>query len=144
MYQPFESSTYNAAYAIDVMCHTPDCVGCYLEIRRVLKPGAMFACYEWCLTDKYDANNPEHVVVKKQIEEGDGLPDIATTHHCLTAFKKAGFEIVEQRDLVNDEYDGWQDLATVAYSTDTEAHKNYRGGKPWMLPLLPSWNPFTS
>lgn len=142
MKQPFESLTFDAAYAIEATCHAPDRVGCYSEIRRVLKPGAMFACYEWCLTDKYDATNAEHVVLKKMIEEGDGLPDIATKHHCLTALKKAGFDIVEERDLVNDEYGGWQD-ATGAYSTSKEALKNYRGGKPWMHPLLPSWNPFT-
>jgi sterol 24-C-methyltransferase len=142
MKQPFDSSTFDAAYAIEATCHAPDRVGCYSEIRRVLKPGAIFACYEWCLTDKYDATNAEHVLLKKMIEEGDGLPDIATTHHCLTALKKAGFDIVEERDLVNDEYGGWQD-ATGAYSTSKEALKNYRGGKPWMHPLLPSWNPFT-
>jgi len=143
MKQPFEPSSFDAAYAIEATCHAPDRVGCYSEIHRVLKPGAIFACYEWCLTDKYDANNPEHVSIKKQIEEGDGLPDIASTHHCLTALKKAGFEILEERDLVNDEYGGWQVPATGEYSVSKEAKQHYRGGKPWMLPLMPSWNPFT-
>lgn len=143
MKQPFEQSSFDAAYAIEATCHAPDRVGCYSEIYRVLKPGAVFACYEWCLTDKYDAGNPEHVAIKKQIEEGDGLPDIASTHHCLTALEKAGFEILEERDLVNDEYGGWQEAATGEYSTSKEACKHHRGGKPWMLPLMPSWNPFT-
>eukprot|EP00571_Detonula_confervacea_P014765 CAMPEP_0172298884 /NCGR_PEP_ID=MMETSP1058-20130122/1330_1 /TAXON_ID=83371 /ORGANISM="Detonula confervacea, Strain CCMP 353" /LENGTH=467 /DNA_ID=CAMNT_0013008179 /DNA_START=18 /DNA_END=1421 /DNA_ORIENTATION=+ len=143
MKQPFEQSSFDAAYAIEATCHAPDRVGCYSEIYRVLKPGAIFACYEWCLTDKYDAENQEHVSIKKQIEEGDGLPDIASTHHCLTALKKAGFEILEERDLVNDEYGGWQVAATGEYSTSKEACKHRRGGKPWMLPLMPSWNPFT-
>ena len=131
MKQPFENSSFDAAYAIEATCHAPDRVGCYSEIYRVLKPGAIFACYEWCLTDKYDASNPEHVLIKKQIEEGDGLPDIASTHHCLTALKKAGFEILEERDLVNDEYGGWQDPVTGEYSTSKEARKHFRGGKPW-------------
>ena len=73
----------------------------------MLKPGAIFACYEWCLTNKYDTKNPEHVLIKKQIEEGDGLPDIVSTHHCLTDLKKAGFDILEERNLVNDEYGGY-------------------------------------
>ena len=131
MKQPFENSSFDAAYAIEATCHAPDRVGCYSEIYRVLKPGAIFACYEWCLTDKYDPSNQEHVLIKKQIEEGDGLPDIASTHHCLTALKKAGFEILEERDLVNDEYGGWQDPATGEYSISKEARKDYRGGKPW-------------
>lgn len=143
MKQPFGASSFDAAYAIEATCHAPDRVGCYSEIYRVLKPGAVFACYEWCLTDKYDPENSEHVLIKKQIEEGDGLPDIATTHHCLTALKKAGFEILEERDLVNDEYGGWQVASTGEYATTREAYKHHRGGKPWMLPLMPSWNPFT-
>uniref|UniRef100_A0A7R9YVM4 SAM-dependent methyltransferase Erg6/SMT-type domain-containing protein n=1 Tax=Pseudictyota dubia TaxID=2749911 RepID=A0A7R9YVM4_9STRA len=63
--------------------------------------------------------------MKKQIEEGDGLPDICHTSVCLDAMKEAGFEILEERDMAEDDYGA------------------SRGGKPWMLPLLPSWNPFT-
>lgn len=40
----------------------------YSEIYRVLKPGCVFACYEWCLTDKFDASNDKHRLIKKQIE----------------------------------------------------------------------------
>jgi len=60
-------------------------VGVYSEIYRVLKPGSVFACYEWCMTDEYDSNNEEHRRIKKQIEEGDGLPDICHTSVCLNA-----------------------------------------------------------
>jgi len=38
------------------------------EILRVLKPGQLFAGYEWCLTDKYDPSNPQHSQIKKVIE----------------------------------------------------------------------------
>lgn len=143
MAQPFEDSSFDAAYAIEATCHAPDRVRCYSEVHRVLKPGAIFACYEWCLTDRYDPEDPVHVRIKKQVEEGDGLPDIATTHHCLAALKKAGFEIIEERDLVNDEYGGWQEPGTGEYATSSSARRASRGGKPWMLPLMASWNPFT-
>lgn len=125
MYLPFEDSTFDAAYAIEATCHAPDRVGVYSQIYRVLKPGSIFACYEWCMTDAYDPSNAKHRRLKKQIEEGDGLPDICHTSVCLDALQKAGFEVLEERDLANDEY-GLE-----------------RGGKPWMLPLLPSWNPLT-
>lgn len=39
----------------------------FSEILRVLKPGQVFACYEWCLTDKYDKTNEEHRRIKKQV-----------------------------------------------------------------------------
>jgi hypothetical protein len=60
----------------------------FAEILRVLKPGQYFACYEWCLTDKYDKDNAEHRLIKKQIEEGDGLPDTAYTWEMDEALRK--------------------------------------------------------
>lgn len=125
MEMPFENSTYDAAYAIEATCHAPDRVGVYSEIYRVLKPGSIFACYEWCMTDNFDPTNKDHLRMKKQIEEGDGLPDICHTSVCLEAMRGAGFEILDERDIAEEDY-GAND-----------------GGKPWMLPLLPSWNPCT-
>ena len=89
-------------------------------------------CYEWCLADRYDLGCAEHVTIKKQIEEGGGLPDIALTHHCLVALREAGFEILEERDLVNDEYGGWQVPSTGESLTSKEARKHHRGGKPYL------------
>ena len=123
MEMPFDSETFDAAYAIEATCHAPDRVGVYREIRRVLKPGSIFACYEWCMTDRYIPGNEYHETIKKQIEQGDGLPDICHTSVCLKAMETAGFEILEARDLAEEHQD------------DTML--------PWMLPLLPSWNPFT-
>jgi len=125
MKMPFDGEQYDAAYAIEATCHAPDRVGVYSEIFRVLKPGAIFACYEWCMTDGFDATNKDHLRMKKQIEEGDGLPDICHTSVCLEAMKKAGFEILHEEDMAEEEF-GVK-----------------RGGKAWNLPLLPSWNPFT-
>jgi len=57
----------------------------YGEIFRVLKPGQYFACYEWCLTPKYDKNNELHRLIKKKIEEGDGLP-VLNSHPLILNF----------------------------------------------------------
>jgi len=46
----------------------------------------------------------------------NGFSDIATMHHCLMALKKAGFDILEEKDLVNDQYGGWQNPVTGEYS----------------------------
>jgi sterol 24-C-methyltransferase len=123
MEMPFDAHSFDAAYAIEATCHAPDRVGVYREIKRVLKPGSIFACYEWCMTDKYIPGNAQHETIKKQIEEGDGLPDICHTSVCVKAMEEAGFEILDARDLAAEE-EGADML-------------------PWMLPLLPSWNPFT-
>lgn len=124
MDMPFSESEFDAAYAIEATCHAPDRVQVYREIYRVLKPGSIFACYEWCMTDNYEKGNATHEKIKKQIEEGDGLPDICHFSECVKAMEEAGFEVLEHKDLVEEE-DADEDI------------------KPWMLPLLPSWNPFT-
>lgn len=99
---PFEDNTFDCVYAIEATCHAPQRQGVYSEILRVLKPGGRFACYEWCLTDKFDKNNPEHLIIKKKIEEGDALPDMATCDEVVEALRDVGFEVVASRDMAQD------------------------------------------
>jgi len=98
MHLPFEDGHFDGVYQIEATAHAPDKVACYKEIFRVLKPGGYFGSYEWCLTDKYDPENPKHREIKKGIEEGDGLPDIATTIEVVNAMREAGFEIEIEDD----------------------------------------------
>ncbi|KAH6803498.1 sterol methyltransferase 1 [Perilla frutescens var. frutescens] len=107
MKMPFPDNSFDAVYAIEATCHAPDAVGCYKEVYRVLKPGQCFAAYEWCMTDGYDPNNKEHQQIKAEIELGNGLPDIRLTGQCLDALKKAGFEIVWEKDLAVDSPVPW-------------------------------------
>lgn len=117
---PFPDNSFDAVYAIESTCHAPDRAGVYGEIFRVLKPGATFACYEWCLTDKYDAENAHHRKIKRDIEIGDGLPDLVHTSVCTKALADAGFQVQEARDCMAEEV---------------------HGGESWYMPLVPSWNP---
>jgi sterol 24-C-methyltransferase len=83
MKMPVADNTYDAVYTIEASCHAPDpvsipstltvfCflwtanlqVACYTEIKRVLKPGQLFAGYEWCITDAYNPDNKDHKRVK--------------------------------------------------------------------------------
>eukprot|EP00983_Pelagomonas_calceolata_P059416 1145912-Pelagomonas_calceolata.AAC.2 len=92
---PKEANSYDAVYAIDATCHAPDAVKCYQthlaglfmmqEIFRVLKPGCMFAGYEWCSTDLNDPSNPKHKAILDEIELGNGLPDIRSTEQLVNA-----------------------------------------------------------
>jgi len=94
--------SFDAVYAIEATCHAPRRQDVFGEIFRVLKPGGTFAAYEWCLTDNYNPENPEHLSIKKKIETGNGLPDIAHTSVIDSALKEVGFEILETRDVVAD------------------------------------------
>ncbi len=105
---------YDAAYAIEATCHAPDKAGAFHEIHRALKPGALFAGYEWCMTDKYDPSEPRHQYIKREIETGDGLPDIAGIPETLQALETAGFEVLDSFD--------------AALTSDPET--------PWYLPLV--------
>lgn len=51
------------------------------------------------MTDKYDPTNPVHNKIKKDIEIGDGLPNLDTTKEVIDSLQKAGFEIIEYKDL---------------------------------------------
>jgi len=95
----YPSNSFDACYAIEATCHAPDKVGCYSQMFRVLKPGACFAAYEWCITDKYDAGNEYHRTVKHLIEKGDSLPDLVLPEVVIDALKKAGFEVIEHFDI---------------------------------------------
>jgi len=120
--EPFPDNHFDGVYAIEATCHAPQREEVYGQIYRVLKPGQIFACYEWCLTPLYDKENELHRLIKKKIEEGDGLPDMAYQEECVEALKSVGFEMIEARDMALDE--------------------RY-GGDEWWLPLHPSNNPFS-
>lgn len=102
MDMPLADETFDAAYAVESTCHAPDRAVAFGEVSRVLKPGALFAGYEWCLTDLYDAGNPDHQAIKKGIEEGNALPDTTHTREVDEALVAAGFEIIKTRDLALD------------------------------------------
>ena len=96
---PADDGTFDAAYAIEATCHAPDRAGVFAEAFRVLRPGGVFGGYEWCLTDRYDDGDPQHRAIKRGIEEGDALPDITPTSAVDEALERAGFELLEARDL---------------------------------------------
>ncbi|CAF1011314.1 unnamed protein product [Adineta steineri] len=97
MQLPFEDNTFDHVYVIEAACHAPEKAKCFAEVNRVLKPGGSFIGYDWCMTDKYDKQNSEHLETKRLIEEGDGLPDLKSTDELVDDLKSVGFTIEESR-----------------------------------------------
>jgi len=96
---PQPDNTYDAAYAIEATVHAPSKTGIYGEIFRLIKPGGYFAAYEWVMTDKYDPSNAAHIKIKRDIEIGDGIPNLDTVKECIEALQAVGFEVIEHYDL---------------------------------------------
>ncbi len=91
--------SFDAVYAIEATCHAPDKVSVYGEAFRLLKPGACFANYEWCMTDRFDPDNLLHQRIKADIELGVGVVQIDGRQTVDDAFEAVGFEVLEIRDL---------------------------------------------
>ncbi|PWN45133.1 hypothetical protein IE81DRAFT_320745 [Ceraceosorus guamensis] len=99
--EQFGENSFDAVYAIEATCHAPSWEGIYGEIFRVLKPGGYFGLYEWCMTDAWDASNPEHKRIAHGIEVGDGIPEMRPIKAARSALKQVGFQIETDVDLAD-------------------------------------------
>lgn len=91
--------SFDAAYAIEATCCAPDKPSIYGEVFRLLKPGACFANYEYCMTDRFDPQDPHHLKLKADIELGGGLLEIDDRPTIDDALRSVGFDVLETRDL---------------------------------------------
>ena len=74
---PFKDNSFDGVYAMERLV-MPRREASAMGRSARAGPGATFACYEWCLTDAYDGSE-RHKKLKKDIEVGDGLPDLGHT-----------------------------------------------------------------
>ncbi|KAF9308320.1 Delta(24)-sterol C-methyltransferase, partial [Linnemannia elongata] len=87
MNMPIDDNSYDACYAIEATVHASTLEGVYGEAYRILKPGGVFGCYEWVMTDKYDSTNPDHLRIVRGLEVGNGIAQMLTVKDCLQALK---------------------------------------------------------
>ena len=102
--EQFKPNTFDAAYAIEATCHSPDRRVCFKGVNRCLKKGGLFAALDWVVLPErgFDANNPDHVRIKEGIEVGNGLPTLATTQEIVDDLEASGFEVVDVFDANKD------------------------------------------
>ncbi|KAG0205969.1 hypothetical protein BGX28_002519 [Mortierella sp. GBA30] len=100
IHMPFEDNSFDACYGIESTVHAKTLEDVYGEAYRVLKPGGVFGCYEYLMTDKYDPSNPEHLRVLQGLQVGGGIADMTRTEDdCLQALRNVGFTIEKNMDL---------------------------------------------
>lgn len=92
-------NSFDAIYSIEATCLAPDKPSIYGEVFRLLKPGACFANYEYCMTERFDPQDPVHLELKANIELGGGLLEIDDRHTVDNALRSVGFEVLTTRDL---------------------------------------------
>ncbi len=95
---PFEDASLDGVFMCESLAHSPDYERLCREVFRVLKPGAKFTGFNWELTEKFDAENPEHRRIRHMIEYGVGVCQLVKMSHLRHALEKAGFEVITQRD----------------------------------------------
>ena len=92
-------ASFDRAYDIEAMAHATSKAAAYAEAYRILKPGGLFASYEWCMTSRFDPANADHQHIKREIMIGDALPDISSPGDVDRALEEVGFEILVNEDL---------------------------------------------
>jgi ubiquinone/menaquinone biosynthesis C-methylase UbiE len=89
---PFEAASFDGAYLIHVGMNLSDKAGVYREVRRVLKPGALFTIFDILRTGEGALQFP---VPWATTAESSFVENEAAYHHAL---KEAGFQVEKQRD----------------------------------------------
>lgn len=98
MHVPLDDGHFDAAYSFDAMCHAPDTGALFRELFRLLRPGGEIAAVDWCLTERFDSEDPRHRDVRARIEFGNATPDLLTTREQVDAAGAAGFEVLAATD----------------------------------------------
>ena len=136
-------ASFDAAYSIEATIHAADKVRVYAEAFRLLKPGGSLAVYEYCMTDRFNPEDPIHQRLKAEIEYGGSLPDIALTQKVDDVMRKVGFELIEARDLAADAPPGipwYQPLAgsglSFASFRSSAVGRRFTSSLLWLLERL--------
>lgn len=91
-------ASFDAVFAIETTCHAPTRKDLFAEVFRLLKPGGRFGSYEYCITDRYNAQDPRHRRVIADMMVGGALQELPSLHQVDDALRNVGFELLETRD----------------------------------------------
>jgi sterol 24-C-methyltransferase len=100
---PFAAGVLHRAYAFESLCHAVDLEAALREVFRVLRPGALLALSEWCVTGKFDPHDDVHVALRQTIETSYGVVRLRHVSEWRDSLLGAGFRIIRDVDRADDE-----------------------------------------
>ena len=135
--------SFDAIYSIEASCCAPSKTGIYGETFRLLKPGGCLGVYEYCMTDVFDPNRPDHLKLKADMEFAGALPEISKQSVISSALEEVGFEAIKTQDLAADAPPGipwYEPLAgsglSLASLRSSSAGRQITHGSLWLLEKL--------
>ena len=99
---PLADRSFDAAYHVEAITHSPDKTAAFAEVHRVLRPGGVFTGYDWCITPLFNRDDPEHRRLKESIERTNAVPEIGSYADISDSLEAAGFEVLELHDRASD------------------------------------------
>lgn len=100
---PLEEGTFDALYSFEALCHAPDRKLAFLELFRLLKPGAEAAIVDWAFTEEFDPSNSNHDELRRSIEANNATPELDTKNGYVATVRDAGFDVILAKDQTIDE-----------------------------------------
>lgn len=95
---PFPDNHFDSIYEIQALSLCRDLNQLFRELYRILKPGGKISLLEWVRLSSYDAQNPHHAELMKQVKPLIGAIGTPSPADYETALCNAGFDILKSED----------------------------------------------
>jgi len=91
---PFQNETFDALYHVQALTYAEDLVELLKEMHRILKPGAKMSFLDWFQLDAYNASDPHHRHLLREVKAVIGAVRTPTPTEYSDALKTAGFDVL--------------------------------------------------
>lgn len=124
---PFPDAHFDSFYEIQALSLSKNLPKLFQELYRVLKPGAKISLLEWVRLPHYDAQNPYHAALMKQVKPLIGAIGTPSPTEYESSLRNAGFDILVSED---------PSINKTQVPLIVQAGENYKKFMPWIKRLV--------